>query len=112
MRASARRRSDSACESWCQHGRGRCRYGIFEHGDAPQRARVIRIRERGRMQQRRVVPYDDVADTVLEAEPVLWLRRVRREFIEQITGFVIGHAEDAERTARYRVQRLASGDRM
>ena len=64
------------------------------------------------MQQRRVVPDHDVADAVLEAVPVLRLRRVRGELVEQVARLVVGHADDAERAARHRVERLAPGHRM
>ena len=80
--------------------------------DPPQRARVRGIDQRRRMQQRRVVPDDDVADAVREAQLVFRLGRVRGQLVEQRARFVVGHADDAERAARHRIKRLAPGDRM
>ena len=58
------------------------RWRRFLHRDPPQRARMRRIDERRRVQQRRVVPDHDVADAVGEARAgisaALHARRARR----------------------------------
>jgi len=41
------------------------------------------------VQQRRVVPNDDIADPVFEPVPILLLRRVVPQLIEQVDGFVL-----------------------
>src|SRR4030095_57674 len=70
--------------------------GGLEHGYPPERARVVGIDQRGRMKQRRVIPHDDVAYAVFDAQPILGLRRVRGELVEEIESLVVWHADDTE----------------
>src|SRR5262245_65548324 len=80
-------------------------------GDTPERARIVRIDQRRRMQQRGVVPDDDVAYAVLQTVVVLLLRRVSLQLVEQVDRLVLGHALDAEGAAGHGLEGRAPGER-
>src|SRR4051812_13478831 len=64
------------------------------------------------MKERGVVPDDDVADAVFQPQLVLLARRMALQLIQEIDGLVLGHAFDAERATRHRIERLATRHRM
>src|SRR5688500_17915293 len=82
------------------------------HRDAPQRARIVWIDQRGGVQQRSVVPNHQITNVVPEPVKVLRLRRVRFQLVEQRDRFIVWHALDAEGAARHRIQRFAARHRM
>src|SRR3954453_15582603 len=84
----------------------------FFDGNAPERARIVRVDQRRRVQQGRIVPDNHIADAVFQSVLILRLGRVLAQLIEQLVRLFLGHALDAERGAADGIERRAAGDRM
>src|SRR6266581_8131876 len=81
-------------------------------GDAPERTRIVRIGQRRRVQERRIVPDYHVTGAVRQAVTVFLERRMALELVEERSRRALGHALDAERAAGDRVERRAARHRM